>query len=235
LDLVFAKAICVSLFQLRWNRNTVETTVTSLSLSNAKQRPDFMIKLDDTYGVTLFKGEEKASNTSDDAVQELVQKMAGLNPSCFGPMPYLLSYATKGPKISFHAITPNDIIHTKSPEPILTFDCTRPDHRAGCFIAIVNIARLLYTLKTAVENIRWLPRYEKVTRNSCVLLANNVSVTKTFKEQHWSDSMKDMYEAIRNVQSTPLTLCPSLIRPTKVEARYCPSLNISYCSHYNIV
>ena len=203
------RALCKFLLGLDYNRNSIDTTMTVESRTGTPLRPDFAVVTSKHF--MIFKGEEKPDGNSD-AAQELVTKMQGIGIPAFGPMRYLLAYATEGSKISIYAITPEQTEHGQLPNPLFVFDCSDPlpANRARLFRTFVNTARLLCCVRNHVQNIGWMRRGE-IERNRCTLHAKGGKVEKKFNDV--KADRERMYMSLKDHS------CPNLICPISVTDR----------------
>ncbi|KAE9355414.1 hypothetical protein PR003_g2878 [Phytophthora rubi] len=65
-------------------------------------RPDLILHY---YGLVLLRGEERSSSTVIDvSCKELTKKMRKWNPMFYGDLPYILGYATSGPRLKIVTI-----------------------------------------------------------------------------------------------------------------------------------
>jgi len=110
-------------------------------------RPDFLLWLS---GKLLFWGEEKAVSSAEDALR---QKFAFIDPADFGEIKFMLGYAVNGSKIRFYAF--EGALRQADPFIPLTYelDLTILSDRSAVLKKVINIARILITVKDSLPPI----------------------------------------------------------------------------------
>ena len=127
----------------RWNGTSIR----------ARCRPDFLLWVGD---VLMFWGEEKSGSSG--AKEDLEKKFQLIQPTFFGEIQFMITYALNGSNIRFYAAdgSPQAM---KRPDPFIPLtdelNILRFESRVEILRTIINIGRILLTIKDILPAITY--------------------------------------------------------------------------------